>query len=190
MTANWEPAREYTELSISELCHGPRAVVFAGRVVNTTTIWGKSAKEPRARGWHYILLKDDGGAVSVRAISFPKFFMFVLGEEAYRCALLWQIKLYFASKQFPLLLGALMTVWTVFISDAATTDSTVVPGVDAYANLFPGRVTSDHIMIHEGNEGTNGACRAPLGYRVGEPLAGLSWYNFYIVSQILTEFLQ
>lgn len=65
MVAKWEPSREYGELGIGELGHGPKAVVFVGRVVNVTTLWGMSAKEPRARGWHYVLLKDNGGTVSV-----------------------------------------------------------------------------------------------------------------------------
>jgi len=98
----------------------------------------------------------------------------------------WQIKLYFANKQFPLRLGVLMTVWTMFVSDAPTTDSAVVQGVHAYANLFPGKVTSDHIMVHEGSEATNGVCRGPLGYQNGEPLAGLSMSLFSLIRQILT----
>lgn len=62
----------------------------------------------------------------------------------------------------------------MFVSDAATTDSAVVQDVHAYANLFPGRVTSDHVMVHGRSEGTDGACRIPLGYGKGEQLAGLS----------------
>ena len=85
-----------------------------------------------------------------------------------------QIKLYFANKAFPLRLGILVTVWTMFVLDAATAGSAVVQGVYAYVNMFPGRVTSDHVMVHGSSEGTNGACRVPLGYRKGEPLAGLS----------------
>ena len=58
--------------------------MFAGRVVNVATIWGTTAKEPRARGWHYVLLKDDGGVVSVcfyaPFFSFsPLGFLFCLG---------------------------------------------------------------------------------------------------------------
>lgn len=46
--------------------------------------------------------------------------------------------------------------------------------------MFPGRVTSDHIMIHS-NESSENICRVPLEYRKMNPLPGLmtldSWVN-------------
>ncbi|KAK0108955.1 hypothetical protein ONS96_002793 [Cadophora gregata f. sp. sojae] len=38
--------------------------------------------------------------------------------------------------------------------------------------MFPGRVTSDHIMIHTTGS-TDGICRTPLEYKKGHPLPGL-----------------
>lgn len=44
---------------------GPKAVTFIGRVVSFATIIGKSAKQPKARGWHYVGVRGEGGVVSV-----------------------------------------------------------------------------------------------------------------------------
>jgi hypothetical protein len=65
LNRKWNPEREYEEMSIGELVPGPRAVTFVGRVVNMSTIFGRSQKQPKAAGWHYVLLKDDAAAVSV-----------------------------------------------------------------------------------------------------------------------------
>jgi hypothetical protein len=61
----WNPEREYEEVTINKLIPGPNAVIFLGRVVNFSTILGSSQKQPKAAGWHYILLKDDTAAISV-----------------------------------------------------------------------------------------------------------------------------
>lgn len=82
-----------------------------------------------------------------------------------------QIKLYFTKDQYPLKIGQLLSVWTTFITDKQP-DATVINFINAYANLFPGRVTSDHILIHK-NESTASICRTPLEYRKGQPLPGL-----------------
>lgn len=74
LNRKWEPEREYDELNIDEIIPGPRAVTFVGRVVNVNTMFGRSPKQPKAAGWHYILLKDDSAAISVRSpftIYFP-----------------------------------------------------------------------------------------------------------------------
>lgn len=92
-----------------------------------------------------------------------------------------QVKLYFANKQYPLKLGQLLTLWTVFISDASKADTSIIPGIKIYANLFPGRVTSDHVMIHA-TDSAGGICRMPLGYRKGQPLHGLMTLDSYIGS--------
>ena len=69
----------------------------------------------------------------------------------------------------------------MFISDSAKTDATVITGVGFYANLFPGRVTSDHIVIHN-KASTDTVCRTPLGYRQGHPLVGLMTLASYTTS--------
>jgi hypothetical protein len=62
----WNPEREYEECSVGQLVPGPRAVTFVGRIVNLRTVMGKSAKVPKATGFHSLILRDDEGAVSVR----------------------------------------------------------------------------------------------------------------------------
>jgi hypothetical protein len=92
-----------------------------------------------------------------------------------------KVKLYFSSNPYPLKLGQLMTAWTVFISDATKAGPAVISGVVNYANLFPGRVTSDHIIIHT-TDSADGICRVPLDYHRGQPLQGLMTLNSYLGS--------
>jgi len=80
--------------------------------------------------------------------------------------------LYFAREPYPLKLGELLSFWTVFISDTSKIGSSIVSAVSVCANMFPGRVTSDHIMIHTTGS-TDGICRTPLEYKKGQPLPGL-----------------
>ena len=61
----WNPEREYEESTIDKLIPGPKAVTFMGRVVNLSTIYGRSQKQPKATGWHYLIVKDDTAAISV-----------------------------------------------------------------------------------------------------------------------------
>ncbi|KAH8601721.1 hypothetical protein B0O99DRAFT_713739 [Bisporella sp. PMI_857] len=149
----WNPTREYEEVSIGDLVPGPKAVMFVGRVINTTTIIGRNPKQPKAAGWHYVTLRDNTAAIS--------------------------IKLYFSSNRYSLKVGQLLSIWTTFISDPSKTEAAVIKGIEVYANIFPGRVTSDHLMIHN-NTSTDSACRIPLGYRKEQPLAGLMTLASYI----------
>ncbi|KAB8290828.1 hypothetical protein EYC80_008465 [Monilinia laxa] len=123
---------------------GPKAVTFVGRVVNFATVMGRSAKQPRARGWHYV-----------------------------------GVKLYFVNQSYPLKLGQLLSIWTAFISDASKADGASTTGILVSANLFPGRNTSDHVMIHT-HSGASDIYRIPLGYTKGEPLAGLMTIEAYL----------
>ena len=65
LNRNWNPEREYNEMGIGELVPGPKAVTFVGRIANLSTITGRSSKQPKAAGWHYLILKDDAAAISV-----------------------------------------------------------------------------------------------------------------------------
>lgn len=65
LTRQWNPEREYDEVTIAELIPGPRAVTFGGRIVNLSTRMGSSPKQPKATGWHFLIVKDDLAAISV-----------------------------------------------------------------------------------------------------------------------------
>jgi hypothetical protein len=65
LNRKWNPEREYEEFTIDQLITGPKAVTFVGRIVNFTTVIGQSQKQPKASGWHYMLVKDDTAAISV-----------------------------------------------------------------------------------------------------------------------------
>ncbi|KAF7953327.1 hypothetical protein EAE96_006538 [Botrytis aclada] len=153
LAQKWNPCREYESVAVGELIPGPKAVTFIGRVVSFATVIGKSAKQPRARGWHYIGVRGEGGVVS--------------------------IKLYFANQSYPLKLGQLLSIWTAFISDTSKADGASTAGILVCANLFPGRNTSDHLMIHT-HSGAADVCRIPLGYIKGEPLPGLMTLEAYL----------
>jgi hypothetical protein len=71
LSRKWNPDREYEEFTISRLVPGPKAVTFMGRVVNLSTVFGKSSKQPKAAGWHYLTIKDDTGAISVSTSVYP-----------------------------------------------------------------------------------------------------------------------
>jgi hypothetical protein len=61
----FNPSREYLECNIGALSPGPQAVTFVGRVVNFTTQYGRSKSHAAATGWHYLIVKDDTGAICV-----------------------------------------------------------------------------------------------------------------------------
>jgi hypothetical protein len=65
LTRKWNPEREYDQMTIGQLVPGPKAVTFMGRIVNFSTVFGHSQKQPKASGWHYMILKDDSAAISV-----------------------------------------------------------------------------------------------------------------------------
>jgi hypothetical protein len=71
LNRKWNPEREYEELNISQLVPGPRAVTFCGRIVNLNTVHGRNPKQPKASGWHFLIVKDDSAAISVRFHPFP-----------------------------------------------------------------------------------------------------------------------
>ncbi|KAH6712968.1 hypothetical protein BKA61DRAFT_66343 [Leptodontidium sp. MPI-SDFR-AT-0119] len=146
LSRKWNPEREYEEQIIAQLIPGPRAVTFVGRIVNLATFFGHTPKQPKAAGFHSLIVKDDSAAIS--------------------------IKLYFARDQYPLQLGQLLSFWTLFISDTSKIGSKIVSAVIVCANMFPGRVTSDHIMIHTTGS-TDGICHVPLEYKKNQPLPGL-----------------
>jgi len=83
-----------------------------------------------------------------------------------------KIKLFFAQKAYPLALGQLVSFWTAFVSDHTKGEAGDVARVGIGANMFPGRVTSDHVMIHT-SSGGEAICRVPLAYKKGEDLEGL-----------------
>ncbi|RFU33351.1 Acting on ester bonds protein, partial [Scytalidium lignicola] len=151
----WNPKREYDVLPIGDLVPGPRAVTFNGRIVNFRTIHGKTQKQPKASGWQYLIVKDSGGAISV--------------------------KLYFAQKPYSFKLGQLVSIWTAFVSDSTKSGGGPIPGVLVCANIFPGRVTSDHIIIHTGSIGEE-TCRTPLLYSKETFLQGLMTLDSFIKS--------
>lgn len=68
LTRQWNPEKEYDEVTIAELIPGPRAVTFGGRIVNLSTKFGSSPKQPKATGWHFLIVKDDLAAISVRTL--------------------------------------------------------------------------------------------------------------------------
>lgn len=174
LNRKWAPGRDYEELGIGDLVPGPKAVNFTGRIANISTIWGRSQKQPKAAGWHYLILKDNSAAISV-------FTLFSVVSCVKNLLTSLQIKLYFASRGYALQLGHMLSVWTAFISDSSKSGAAAIPSVLVHANLFPGRVTSDHVTKFK-NIPSKGLFCAPLDYRKGQPLQGLMTLDSYIGS--------
>lgn len=65
LNCNIDPNIEYESCAIGHLVPGPRAVTFAGRIVNISTMYGRDAKHPKAAGWHTLIIKDNSGAIGV-----------------------------------------------------------------------------------------------------------------------------
>jgi len=65
LTCNFDTNREYEDSSIDQLIPGPKAVTFAGRIVNLGTMLGDDPKHPKAAGWHNLIVKDDSAAIGV-----------------------------------------------------------------------------------------------------------------------------
>ena len=169
----WDPRREYDECTIDKLVPGPKAVTFVGRIVNLTTIHGNSDEQPKAAGWHHLILKDHAAAISVCFSPYQIAAPLLTSRT--------QIKLNFSNSQYPLKLGQLLSIWTTFISDATKLNARAISGVLLYANRFPGRVTSDHVMIKT-NSAMETLCRVPLDYCKGKSLQGLMTLDSYLRS--------
>ncbi|EON69735.1 hypothetical protein W97_08997 [Coniosporium apollinis CBS 100218] len=148
----WSPPNEYEEIDIAALIPGPKCVTFVGRVANFYD-QGTPSKKPRAaKGCVKIIVKDDTGALTVR--------------------------LWYANKDYNLRLGHLVTVWTPHISHSDT-GQLAPSSAPLFASIFPERDRSCHFMVHE-NSDEGVQCKTPLGYKVGQPLAGLMTLKNFI----------
>jgi len=84
MNRKWNPTNEYEEMDIAALGRGPKAVMgmfligvdladmllsldflVVGRIVNFSEFLGTTASQPKARGWHNLLVRDDTGVLQV-----------------------------------------------------------------------------------------------------------------------------
>jgi hypothetical protein len=65
LNSKFNPNREYLKCDIGTLIPGPQTVTFMGRVVNFSTVYGRSKSHVAAKGWHHMIVKDDTGAVCV-----------------------------------------------------------------------------------------------------------------------------
>ncbi|CCU76318.1 hypothetical protein BGHDH14_bgh01342 [Blumeria hordei DH14] len=118
----WDLEHDYERLTINKLLPGPKPVSFHGIIVNLSTLHGTSTKHPRAKGWHYLIIKDAHAVIS--------------------------IKLYFADSQYSFVLGQPLTFWTTFISELSMSELQSQTTLSISANMFPDRVTSDHLRIY------------------------------------------
>ena len=82
-----------------------------------------------------------------------------------------QVRLWYANITYNLRLGQLISIWTPHISNGEHS-SLASSQAPLFTSIFPERDRSCHFMIHgKSDQGT--LCKTPLGYREGQPLAGL-----------------
>lgn len=74
LSRKWDPDREYKKLAICHIHAGPRHISFMGRIVNMKSYFGLSIEQPKASGWHQLIIKDDTGAIFVSYFLFKKIF--------------------------------------------------------------------------------------------------------------------
>lgn len=65
LSRNWRPAQEYDFVSISGILQGKGHVHFAGRLVNFRPAAIDKNSMHYSRPYHYLVIKDDTGAIGV-----------------------------------------------------------------------------------------------------------------------------
>jgi len=63
----WYPSLDYEDFSIRDLCPGPRAVSFMGRIANIFDVANTPKTARSATGCVKLCIKDDTGAITVFA---------------------------------------------------------------------------------------------------------------------------
>lgn len=62
----WHPEFEYADREISDLTPGPNAITFMGRVANIFDVTNAPQSPKSAKGCLKLVVKDGGGAITVR----------------------------------------------------------------------------------------------------------------------------
>ncbi|KHJ32956.1 putative nucleic acid-binding protein [Erysiphe necator] len=152
---NWDPDRNYIRLSINQIRAGPKHISFSGRIVNMKTYFGVCTQQQKANGWHYLIIKDDTGAIFVG--------LFVT---------LWTA---FISETLHGHIHGQQERQHQFL----TRTKNIIN-----VNMFPGRVASDHILIqHEtdSSDSRKSSCR-PFEYKIKHDLHLLVPLDSYLNS--------
>ncbi|KAI9695113.1 MAG: hypothetical protein M1820_008881 [Bogoriella megaspora] len=148
----WAPAVDYKESNIESLAAGPGCVTFQGRIVNLYDQPTPSKKPRAARGCLKIIVVDGTGSVTVR--------------------------LWYANMEYGLRIGQLVSVWTPHVSWGSNSSlSGNASGL--FISVFPERDRSCHFMVHENSDDST-VCKAPVGYKKGQPLPGLMTLKNFI----------
>ena len=90
----------------------------------------------------------------------------------------FQVKLWYANKEYNLRLGHLVSIWTPHVSSPTSTSMTL-QNASLVTSIFPERDNTCHFMVQErSDEGV--LCKTPLGYGDGTQLNGLMTLKNYI----------
>lgn len=158
LSSQWSPEHDYEDVSIGDLCPGPRWATFTCRVVNIYDQAVDSKMPHSAKGYLKVLVKDESATIL--------------------------IKLWYATMTYDLRLGNLLTCWTTHTHSTSSltgiTETVMIPSAPIVTSIFPERDTGCHIQVHdeEGRLGTS--CRTPVNYFTGDPLPGLMSLEQYM----------
>lgn len=156
--SKWSPEHDYEEVSIRDLCPGPRWATFTCRVINIYDQAIESKMPLSAKGCLKILVKDDTATVL--------------------------IKLWYASTTYYLRLGTLLTCWTTHIHSTASlagiNEAVTLPSSPIMTSIFPERDSGCQVQIHNDEGKPNTLFRTPLGYFSGDPLSGFMSLEHYM----------
>ncbi|KAE9988033.1 hypothetical protein EG327_003557 [Venturia inaequalis] len=166
---SWVPAQDYEEFEIANIVPGPKCVSIQGRVANFYDQNMPSKKPRAAKGCVKIIVKDDSGALTVSVYMLPS--QSTSDERACADEIFLKVRLWYANCTYNLRLGQLVSIWTPHVSNGEH-GSFASSQAPLFTSIFPERDRSCHFMIHE-NSDEGVLCKTPLGYREGQPLAGL-----------------
>lgn len=120
--------------------------MLMGRVVNFYDVAKPSKRHQSAQGYIKIMLADNTGVLTVR--------------------------LWYASMEYKLRLGQLITVWTVHISNSSEHNALAPKSAPLFTTIFPEGERNCHLMVHENSD--NGTqFRRPFNCREYTTLPGL-----------------
>jgi len=144
--ASWTPAVDYEQTDIGSLEPGPCHLTFMGRIVNFYDV-AKPSKSPRAaQGYIKVMLADDTGAMTVR--------------------------LWYAKKEYNLVLGQLVSVWMVHVSCGDGQLGLAPSAAPLFTSMFPECEKHCHFMVHKQNDNST-MLKRPFGIRDSYILPGL-----------------
>ena len=166
----WTPTQHYDDADIGTLVPGPQPITLTARIVNFFDQQTPSKAPQAAKGCFRMIMKDNTGALTVRCND-PSMIRKLSTDED-------QVRLWYASVDYHLRLGQLVSIWTTHVSTGGN-GTLSAPTAPLFVSMFPERDRSCHFMAQ--NHSDSGVlCKMPLGYRPKQQLPSLFTLQAFI----------